>query len=64
MKTLENILQEYFGFDGKVDGPEWCKACGRLTELLYDVGTLTNTRVESIVERLDEIDSRDGEVLF
>lgn len=64
MKSLENILQEYFGFSGKVDGPEWHKACGRLTACIYDVGALVNVDVEPIVGRLDEIDSRDGEVLF
>ena len=45
-----------------MDGEEWSKAYDRLIRLLYSISTLTEQDVENIVEKLDQIDSQDGEV--
>lgn len=70
MKTLEDILAEYFGCKKPfLKTPKNCgdfteyftaqggKAYGKLTQLLYDVGALTEHShvINDIVETLDNI---------
>lgn len=60
-KTLENVLQKYFKvkqpFNLKTD--EFTKAgsnaYGKLTNLLYDIGNITDTDMTNIIETLDDI---------
>lgn len=62
--NLEEILTAFCGLpcDAPVDGEEWRKAYDRLIRLLYSISTLTEQSVENIVEKLDQIDSQNGEV--
>lgn len=62
--TLEDILIAFCGlpYGAPVDGPEWDKAYNALTRMLYSISTLTEENVENIVEKLDRIDSQDGEI--
>lgn len=62
--TLEDILIAFCGlpYGAPVDGPEWDKAYNALTRMLYSISTLTEESVDNIVEKLDRIDSQDGEV--
>lgn len=62
--NLEDILTAFCGlpYGAPVDGEEWSKAYDRLIRLLYSVSTLTEEKVEKIIEKLDRIDSQDGEV--
>lgn len=59
-RTLEEVLQDFMGCpnpfdeDGSVTEHGW-KAYGRLTEMLYDIGNLTETDVTDMVETLDNI---------
>lgn len=59
-RTLEEVLQDFMGCphpfddDGSVTEHGW-KAYGRLTEMLYDIGNLTETDVTDMVETLDRI---------
>lgn len=72
MKTLEEILQKYFKckkpfLNHPYYAEEECatetftvrggKAYGELISLLYDIGELTETDVNDIVETLDNIAS-------
>lgn len=61
---LEDLLTAFCGLPWGVgpDAKEWGHAYDRLTNLLYAVGGLTETSVDHIIERLDAIDRRDGEV--
>lgn len=59
-RTLEEILQHFFGCKKpfRTDGAFTCKgsiAYGKLTELLYNIGNLTEIDMNDIVETLDNI---------
>lgn len=64
--TLEDILRKYFGFshEAPLDGKEYVEAYNRMTSCLCEIGSLTgySGEIGNIVDAMDKIDSRDGEV--
>ena len=62
--TLEEILEAFCGLPHGCadDGLLWSRAYNRLVNIIDAAGRLTEMKVGKIIDRLDEIDHRDGEV--
>lgn len=62
--TLEDILVTFCGlpYGSDISGPAWEAAYSRLVNLVDAIGKLTETPVGAMIDRLDAIDSRDGEI--
>lgn len=53
--NLDTILVKYFGSGFPLPESPDCESYGKLIELLYDIGTLTEIDMKEIVETLDSI---------